>query len=82
VNNWYEFISVYYRLNILFTAFVQDPRYRLDVLKMLQGDVYDDEEPRALAAMREVVTAVENDQTHLWRPFLGELKAPTAQARF
>jgi FADH2 O2-dependent halogenase len=49
---------------------------------MLQGDVYDDEEPRALAAMREVVTAVENDQTHLWRPFLGELKAPTAQARF
>jgi flavin-dependent dehydrogenase len=82
VNNWYEFISVYYRLNILFTAFVQDPRYRLDVLKMLQGDVYDDEEPKALAAMREVVTAVENDENHLWRPFLGELKAPTAKAKF
>jgi FADH2 O2-dependent halogenase len=82
VNNWYEFISVYYRLNILFTAFVQDPRYRLDVLKMLQGDVYDDEEPKALAAMREVVTAVENDETHLWRPFLGEMKAPTAKASF
>ncbi|MBV2156575.1 NAD(P)/FAD-dependent oxidoreductase [Kitasatospora sp. SUK 42] len=82
VNNWYEFISVYYRLNILFTAFVQDPRYRLDVLKMLQGDVYDDEEPKALAAMREVVTAVENDETHLWRPFLGELSAPTAKAGF
>ncbi|MFE1886709.1 NAD(P)/FAD-dependent oxidoreductase [Streptomyces diastatochromogenes] len=82
VNNWYEFISIYYRLNILFTAFVQDPRYRLDVLKMLQGDVYDDEEPRALAAMREVITAVENDPQHLWRPFLGELRAPTAKASF
>jgi FADH2 O2-dependent halogenase len=82
VNNWYEFISIYYRLNILFTAFVQDPRYRLDVLKMLQGDVYDDEEPKALAAMREVVAAVEQDETHLWRPFLGELKAPTAKASF
>ena len=82
VNNWYEFISIYYRLNILFTAFVQDPRYRLDVLKMLQGDVYDDGEPKALAAMREVVAAVESDPDHLWRPFLGELKAPTAKASF
>ncbi|GAA1377301.1 NAD(P)/FAD-dependent oxidoreductase [Streptomyces beijiangensis] len=82
VNNWYEFISIYYRLNILFTAFVQDPRYRLDVLKMLQGDVYDDEEPKALAAMREVVTAVENDPTHLWRPFLGSMRTPTAKASF
>lgn len=82
VSNWYEFISIYYRLNILFTAFVQDPRYRLDVLKMLQGDVYDDEEPAALKAMREVVAAVESDPDHLWRPFLGEMTAPTAKASF
>ncbi|MFC4116894.1 NAD(P)/FAD-dependent oxidoreductase [Nonomuraea zeae] len=75
VRNWYEFISMYYRLNILFTAFVQDPRYRLDVLKLLQGDVYDDEEPKALAAMREIVTAVENDPDHLWHPYLGTLRA-------
>ena len=50
--NWYEFITVYYRLNVLFTAFILDPRYRLDVLKLLQGDVYDEEAPGALAAMR------------------------------
>ena len=68
---WYEFISIYYRLNVLFTAFVQDPRYRVDVLKMLQGDVYDGEEPKALAAMREVVAAVEADPEHLWHPYLG-----------
>jgi flavin-dependent dehydrogenase len=82
VSNWYEFISIYYRLNILFTAFVQDPRYRLDVLKLLQGDVYDEEEPAALTAMREVVAAVEADPDHLWRPFLGELTAPSTRAGF
>ncbi|MCK9897083.1 NAD(P)/FAD-dependent oxidoreductase [Frankia sp. AgB32] len=82
VRNWYEFISIYYRLNILFTAFVQDPRYRLDVLKMLQGDVYDDEEPAALSAMREIVSAVENDPGHLWYPYLGTLRAPSAAPAF
>lgn len=82
VNSWYEFISIYYRLNVLFTAFVQDPRYRLDVLKMLQGDVYDDEEPAALVAMREIVTAVENDPEHLWHRYLGDLRAPSAAASF
>lgn len=81
VRNWYEFISIYYRLNILFTAFVQDERYRPDVLKLLQGDVYDDE-PVVLAEMREVVRAVEDDPEHLWRPYLGELKAPTAAPIF
>jgi FADH2 O2-dependent halogenase len=82
VRNWYEFISIYYRLNILFTAFVQDERYRLDVLKMLQGDVYEDDEPRALAAMREIVAAVEADPEHLWHPYLGSLKSPSAAPVF
>jgi FADH2 O2-dependent halogenase len=74
VSNWYEFISIYYRLNILFTAFVQDPRYRVGVLKLLQGDVYDDEEPTALIAMREFLAAVEADPTHLWHSKLGNLR--------
>jgi FADH2 O2-dependent halogenase len=82
VGNWYEFISIYYRLNILFTAFVCDPRYRLDVLRMLQGDVWEGGEPRALAEMRAVVKAVEDDPTHLWHPYLGSLKAPSARPTF
>jgi FADH2 O2-dependent halogenase len=82
VKNWYEFISIYYRLNILFTAFVQDPRYRLDVLKLLQGDVYDDEEPTALREMRDIVAAVERDPDHLWHPYLGTLRAPSAAPAF
>lgn len=82
VRNWYEFISIYYRLNVLFMGFVQDPRYRIDVLKMLQGDVYDDAEPKALIAMKEILAAVENDTDHLWHPYLGTLRAPTAAPSF
>ena len=71
--NWYNFISVYYRLNLLFTAFVNDPRYRLDVLKLLQGDVYDDDEPEVLTRMREIVTKVEQNENHIWHKLLGDL---------
>lgn len=73
--NWYNFISVYYRLNVLFTAFIIDPRYRLEVLKLLQGDVYDEEEPSVLARMREVVTEVEENEKHMWHHLLGGLTA-------
>ncbi len=73
--NWYNFISVYYRLNVLFTAFIQDPRYRLDVLKLLQGDVYDEEEPPVLARMRSLVAAVEQNPNHVWHKLLGDLTA-------
>jgi 1H-pyrrole-2-carbonyl-[peptidyl-carrier protein] chlorinase len=71
--NWYNFIGVYYRLNVLFTAFVQDPRYRIDVLKLLQGDVYDEAEPEVLQRMREIVARVENNPNHVWHKLLGDL---------
>lgn len=73
--NWYNFITVYYRLNVLFTAFVQDPNYRLDVLKLLQGDVYDDAEPEVLTRMRNIVSVVEKNPKHSLHRFLGDLTA-------
>ncbi|HUP18839.1 MAG TPA: tryptophan 7-halogenase, partial [Gemmatimonadota bacterium] len=73
--NWYNFISVYYRLNVLFTAFIGHPRYRLDVLQLLQGDVYDDTEPTVLAEMRRTVAEVEQTPSHVWHDLLGELTA-------
>jgi flavin-dependent dehydrogenase len=78
MRNWYEFISLYYRLNVLYTRFMHDPRYRLDIIKLLQGDVYDDEAPQALAAMRKIVTTVENNPDHLWHRHLGTLRVPSA----
>ncbi|MET7467468.1 NAD(P)/FAD-dependent oxidoreductase [Micromonospora sp. NPDC005686] len=82
VRNWYEFITVYYRLNILFTTFVQDPRYRLDVLRLLQGDLYDEEEPEVLRVMRETVAAVEADPSHLWHSHLGNLRSSALASSF
>jgi flavin-dependent dehydrogenase len=73
--NWYEFITVYYRLNVLFTLFIRDPRYRLDVLKLLQGDVYDEEEPAVLTKMRQKVAEVEQNADHYWHKLLGDLTA-------
>jgi 1H-pyrrole-2-carbonyl-[peptidyl-carrier protein] chlorinase len=73
--NWYEFITVYYRLNAVFTAFILDKRYKLETLKLLQGDVYDDDNPAVLQKMKEVVSHVENNPTHMWHRFLGELTA-------
>jgi FADH2 O2-dependent halogenase len=79
--NWYEFIRVYYRLNVLFTYFIRNPAYRLDVLKLLQGDVYDEDEPEVLSKMREAVTSVESDEKHPWHELLGDLTSNTfAQA--
>ncbi len=73
--NWYEFISVYYRLNVLFTAFVLDERYRLDILKLLQGDVYDEDAPEVLQLMKNIVKEVEQNEKHIWHHYLGELTA-------
>jgi flavin-dependent dehydrogenase len=80
--NWYEFIRVYYRLNVLFTYFIRDPRYRLDVLKLLQGDVYNEDEPEVLQKMREMVSAVEMDEAHPWHALLGDLTSNAFQPTF
>jgi FADH2 O2-dependent halogenase len=80
--NWYEFINIYYRLNILFTAFIQDPRYRLDILKLLQGDVYDEIEPPVLKRMRDMVSTVEQNERHIWHDLLGELTSHAFEPEF
>jgi len=71
--NWYEFITLYYRLNALFTVFINDDRYRIDVLKLLQGDVYDEGEPEVLTKMREIVSQIEKNEKHPWHASLGSL---------
>lgn len=75
VNNWYNFIKMYYRLNVLFTYFVNNPKYRLDVLKFLQGDVYDDSHPKLLEKMETIINEVEKNPKHVLHGFLGNLTA-------
>jgi FADH2 O2-dependent halogenase len=75
VKNWYDFICCYYRLNVLFTYFIAHPSHRLDVLKLLQGDVYDEESPAVLERMREKIREVEGNPAHMWYSLLSELTA-------
>jgi FADH2 O2-dependent halogenase len=75
VKNWYDFICLYYRLNVLFTYFVNHPYYRLDVLKLLQGEMYDEDEPPVITKMREKIRQVEANPDHMWHAFLGDVRA-------
>jgi 1H-pyrrole-2-carbonyl-[peptidyl-carrier protein] chlorinase len=75
VNNWYNFIKMYYRLNVLFTYFVNKPQYRMDTIKFLQGDVYDDARPKLLDEMEKIISEVENNPKHVLHAFLGTLTA-------
>jgi len=74
--NWHRFVSAYYRLNVAFTYFVSHPRWRLDVLKLLQGDVWDDPDPAVLGEMESLVREVEAHPEH---PLRGALGAPMGQ---
>lgn len=75
VNNWYNFIKMYYRLNVLFTYFVNQKKYRLDVIKLLQGDVYDESDPKLLVEMDKIISQVENNPKHVLHSYLGSLTA-------
>jgi FADH2 O2-dependent halogenase len=65
VEVWYEFIRLYYKLLPLFTHFIQSPKHRLGIMRLLQGEVFDREETPVLAAMREYIEAVEQSDSHI-----------------
>ena len=80
--HWYECIRLYYRLNVLFTYFVGHRDYRLDVLRLLQGDVYEPDEPAVLAKMRSMVTEVEENEGHVLHKLLGDLTSNAFKPEF
>jgi len=65
VGVWYEFIRLYYKLLPLFTHFIQSKQHRLEVLRLLQGDVFDRGEVPVLDAMRKYIETVEKSDSHL-----------------
>jgi len=79
VKNWYDFICLYYRLNVLFTRFVHDPAHRLDLLKLLQGDVHDEERPEVLRQMQAKVREVEGNPDHMWHGMLNDMTREAVQ---
>ena len=45
------------------------------MLKLLQGDVYDEEPPEVLTKMRAIVSEIEDNKEHPWHRLLGTLTA-------
>lgn len=73
VEIWYEFIRLYYKLLPLFTYFIQSRKYRLQVLRLLQGDVFDRSEVTVLDEMRKFIKTVENTENHLFKNQLSDI---------
>ncbi|USX55494.1 hypothetical protein [Lentzea sp. HUAS12] len=72
---WRNFIVLYYRLNVLFSSYIRDPEHRLDLVRLLQGDFFDDdEEPAVLGKMREKLELLENNPNHPWHEALRSLQ--------
>ena len=67
---WYEFITLYYKLLPLFTKFIASKTHRMQVLQLLQGEVYDRQEVPVLDAMRKYVADVERTEGHILRAAL------------
>jgi 1H-pyrrole-2-carbonyl-[peptidyl-carrier protein] chlorinase len=70
IDIWYEFIRLYYKLLPLFTHFIASKEHRMEVLRLLQGEVFDRREVPVLDAMRKFIHTVETTPNHM---FAGQL---------
>ncbi len=81
VSIWYEFIRLYYRLLPLFTHFIMSKKYRGQVKRLLQGDVFDRKEVEVLDAMRKYIEVVEKSENHIFHNALGDIPIDDIIAR-
>jgi FADH2 O2-dependent halogenase len=70
---WYEFITLYYKLLPLFTKFIESKQHRVEVLRLLQGEVFDRSEVPVLDAMRKFIRTVEETPGHALAPMLSNI---------
>jgi FADH2 O2-dependent halogenase len=72
VEIWYEFIRLYYKLLPLFTIFIQS-EYRVEILRLLQGEVFNRQDVRVLDVMRRYIDVVEKNENHVFRGQLSDI---------
>jgi len=70
VDIWREFILHYYQLPPLFFELVRNPEERLQLTRLLQGDVYNRASVPILEKMRQTIKAVSADAAHPWHSHL------------
>jgi 1H-pyrrole-2-carbonyl-[peptidyl-carrier protein] chlorinase len=72
VSIWYEWITLYYKLQHLFTLFSRNKQYKFEMQKLLQGEVYDRDAVQILDRMRQAVKTIEATEGHLLKPMISE----------
>jgi flavin-dependent dehydrogenase len=72
VQIWYEWITIYYKLQALFTRLGKDKENKRQMQQLLQGDVYDRNAVDVLDKMKALVKAVEENENHLYRRYLSD----------
>jgi FADH2 O2-dependent halogenase len=70
---WYEFIRLYYKLLPAFTHFIRSKNHRIEVLRLLQGEVFDRREVPVLDAMRKFIHTVETTPGHAFAGVLSDI---------
>ena len=70
---WYEFIRLYYKLLPAFTYFIRSKEHRIEVLRLLQGEVFDRREVPVLDAMRKFIHTVETTPGHAFAGVLSDI---------
>lgn len=73
---WDDFIRLFYRLLPSFTELVQS-EHGPAIMRMIQGETYDESDAEWLGEMRTMVRRVEEADTHPWKGELMELPSPT-----
>jgi FADH2 O2-dependent halogenase len=72
VSIWYEWITLYYRLQALFTRFSSKPEYKADIQQLLQGEVFDKDAVQVLDRMKKALKVIEADEANVMHQFLNE----------
>ena len=73
MKNWSDFMWLYYRLKVLFTHFLDHDDHRTDVLRLMQGDVYEKEQPPVIAQMHKAVLEIEQNHEHVLHDVLSNV---------
>lgn len=69
---WYKFIRLYYKLLPIMTHFFKSEKHRDQLIQLLRGEVYDNEEVPVLEAMREFIVDVEKAENHVFKPYIDD----------
>jgi FADH2 O2-dependent halogenase len=75
---WYEWITLYYRMQSLFSRFSAKKEYKADIQQLLQGEVFDKGAIKVVDRMKAAVKAIEETEGHMMQQFLGNVEVVEA----